>query len=201
MEEVDPLEYEIQRRRSPSPSTLSPISIPMEPMPNRAPLSPDHTNRKFHLPFGTPPSPEEKLEISPSNTTGRIDDLYEPGTPSSSAFPVFAPPSNSSSFNGAGTWSELEKEMRRDELSDSDAFSSLRWTREQDVHPKHKAFGKAFEADEIQLRTNGEHLFLLYFEMQRTLISAMCAVSSRPTMSGPSADLMPAIWRLVLFQM
>ncbi|KZP14931.1 hypothetical protein FIBSPDRAFT_896154 [Athelia psychrophila] len=173
------------RRQTPSPNALSPQAIPMALIPSRAPLDPNYPTRKFHLPIGASVSPEYPSPLTiPDTSMGRIDDAYEPGTPTSIG-PTFASPSHASSHGSVGAHVYENKEDM--EMSDSDAYSSMRILKENDsfVGFKHKVFTEEFPP------TGGNAL------KQRELYFSS---KLEPGVSGPPQDFMPAIWRLVFFQ-
>jgi len=116
----------------------------------RTTLSPELSARKFHLPFGAPSVPQARLSVSES-TAAKMDDLYEPGTPTSSAFPKFASPSQASGVDEPGPAfpDQDDHPEMQDEFSDGDAVSSLRWARDKDLASVSTDLGK--EHDEQRL--------------------------------------------------
>jgi hypothetical protein len=137
LEFAEPPDYLLDVNTGPSPATSPGLSMSMSTLqvPNRAPLSP---MRKFHLPSGAPVGPQPRLSFSDSSAA-RVDDLYEPGTPTSSTFPKFASPSQASSVKGRD-----DRDTHVDNLSDS-AVSSLRWARDKDLASITTEIGKEFD--------------------------------------------------------
>lgn len=113
----NPPDYQLELRSNTSPVKSS-----------RAALSPDSSIRKFHMPFGArAPSLGGISAISES----KMDDLYEPESPTSSSFPTFAPPSDAPSLKSAKQWPGLSdkdydlEDYQGDGLSDT--VSSVPW--------------------------------------------------------------------------
>ena len=129
----EPPDYQSDIHTEPSSAASPGLSMSMLQAHNRTELSSDMSAQRSHLPSEEPLALQAWIASSDSRTA-RGDDLYEPGTPTSFIFPRFASPSQVSSVKDS--WPAFtENNDRRampDDLSDSDAVSSLRWARDKD---------------------------------------------------------------------
>lgn len=140
----DPPDYQIELRpgswQAPRDG-LAQLGAHMDPEgQRRAPMSPELLARKFHMPFSAiQASQQGGARGGPPYADSKADDIYEPGSPTSSSFPTFAPPSDAPSLHSKSStqilnaFHEHGRKSPVDELSDGDNVSSLQWARDKDV--------------------------------------------------------------------
>lgn len=200
---VEPLDYQMEVRSKGSPvSSLRQSNSTSRP-PVKTPFTSDVLARKFHMPFGGRSQSASRFSFAEAKT----DDLYDPESPTSSSFPTFAPPSDAPSLRSTRRWPEsIDKDpedLQGDELSDSDALSSVRWARDKD---------DMFMSMPTSLGTDERHLNPTTLEPNREYhiyisvhehVEASGAGHSRGAGTEPNSttNMTSAIWRLVFFQM
>lgn len=142
----EPPDYQSDILTEPPSATSPGLSMSTLQAHSRTALSPDMSAQRFHLPSEEPLALQAWVASSDS-PTARGDDQYEPGTPTSFIFPRFASPSQVSSVKDP--WPAFtendDRQAMPDDLSDSDAVSSLRWARDKDLASVTTEMGKELD--------------------------------------------------------